>query len=73
MVLNGEGRELVVESLASAALEPDRLFVTDMIGRNKVVVVMSKDPTLHTKVHVKQQTCPLDQRLTFALVLRWRL
>lgn len=26
MVLNGEGRELVVESLASAALEPDRLF-----------------------------------------------
>lgn len=44
-----------------------------MIGRNKVVVVMSKDPKLHTKVHVKQQTCPLDQRLTFALVLRWRL
>lgn len=32
-----------------------------MIGRNKIVVVMSKDPKLHTKVHVKQQTCPLDQ------------
>lgn len=48
-------------------------LLTDMIGRNKVVVVMSKDPKLHTKVHVKQQTCPLDQRLTFALVLRWRL